>query len=199
MRRFLPALICAATLLGGSAAAAPATPHAAPPAVSTAVLRAPPGAGDCIWAAVPQDVRDAVAAAQTIDVVAEAIKELGSDHAGQLALAEHCGVRQAGADPAQVVQRAIEAKTMDIWTTRQLKTAYGVSDDQLSQAWAQVSVRDRTAFARWFGAGFNTPDAGTDRVRTLMGGLGLTGDDAASLVIYYAGARAAFERLGGTG
>jgi hypothetical protein len=206
--RALGLALLAVSCIGGAAqakpkpAAKPDAPLATAPATAAltpdAAYHAPRGAADCIWAAVPQDVRDTIGSAQTVDAVAGAIKKLGADTTSQLALAHHCDVPENGADPADIVQHAVEAKTMEIWTTGQLKAAYGLDDARLAHAWTLVTADDKADFAHWFAAGFNAPDAKLDRVQVLMDGLGLSGEDAASLVAYYAGARATFEQLGGT-
>jgi hypothetical protein len=203
MRLRSASLLAAAVLstagLAGAARAEPkpASPPATPALTPDASYHAPPGAADCIWAAVPQDVRDTIGSAQTIEVVADAIKKLGADPTSQLALAHHCGVPETGADPADIVQHAVEAKTMEVWTGNQLKAAYSLDDARLAHAWTLVTAGDKADFAHWFATGFNAPDARLDRMQALMDSLGLSGDDAASLVAFYAGSRATFEQLGG--
>ena len=205
------ALAAATAVLGfGDAAAArpkPAAPATASadtaplttaPAEPTDSLHAPAGVADCIWGEVPEDVREAVERAGSIDVIATAIKDLGADKDGQLRLAEHCGVPTGVTDPAAVVRHTIEARTLEIWTTGQLKSAYGVSHDRLDAAWAKLSAADKADFAHWFGDRQQVPEDKLDRVQGLMGALGLDGEDAATVVLYYAGARALYEQLGGT-
>jgi hypothetical protein len=185
----------------------PASPAAPPPAAPSPApappreaLHAPAGVADCIWAAVPGEIREAVASAQTVKAVADAIKRLSSSHDDRIALAHHCGAPQnAAADPAGVVEQAVEARTLELWTSGQLAGAYGLGADRLTAAWRKAPAEDRARFASWCAQGFNTPDAPLDPLRELSQRLGLAGGDAASLVGYYAGARALFEQLGGTG
>ncbi len=190
-------------------ATAPAAPPSAPPDTqgpasplpATASVLAPrqtQGVGDCIWAEVPDDVRDAIATAQSIAVVAAAIKSLGADQGSERALGQHCGAPDHGVDPAVVVQQVVEARTMELWTRGQLESAYGVTDARIAGAWADVPALDKTAFAVWFGRDSKTIATETEGIPALVTSLGLSGEDAARLVVYYAGARAAFEALGGT-
>jgi hypothetical protein len=207
VRSLLIIPVLAALALGGLAEAKPAANDA--PAVATAplatapadagdALHAPAGVADCIWGEVPEEVREAVERAGTIDVIATAIKSLGADRDGQLRLAEHCGVPASAADPAAVVQHTLQARTLEMWTTGQLKSAYGVTDQRLAAAWARVGPDDKSEFAHWFGDRLQAPENKLDKVQGLMDALGLSGEDAATVVLYYAGSRALYEQLGGT-
>jgi hypothetical protein len=182
-----------------STAPAAAVPSTTPPPPADLGPHAPAGAADCIWSDVPQDIRDAVTVARSIDVVADAIKRLGSSAEDRTALAHQCGVPDSAAKPADLVLDVVEARTMEIWTAGQLQAAYAIGPDRLAGAWLKVAAADRSQFAQWFLEGFDAHAAQVDRMQGMMDDLGLSGEDAASLVAYYAGARALYEQLGGTG
>ena len=180
---------------GGPVTTAPA---AVAPADPTDTLHAPAGVADCIWGQTPKAVRDQVEGATSIDVVAAAIHSMGADLRAQLAIAEHCNVPISVANPADIVQHALEARTLEIWTGSQLRSVYGLTDARLATAWARVTPAQKSVYAHWFGDRLQAPDEKLDTVQTLMDALGLTGDDAAAMVLYYAGSRSLYEQLGGT-
>ena len=173
-------------------------PAAVAPADPADALHAPAGVADCIWGQTPKPVRDQVESAASIDVVAAAIHSMGADLKTQLAIAEHCNVPISVANPADIVQHALEARTLEIWTRSQLRNVYGLTDARLSTAWARVTPAEKSVYAHWFGDRLQAPDEKLDTVQTLMDALGLTGDDAAAMVLYYAGSRSLYEQLGGT-
>jgi len=174
-----------------AAQGAPAAP--APPEQA---LHAPAGVADCVWAAVPEDVRQAVASARSMEAVVGAVRRLASTREQRIALARQCGAPADAPDPAGIVRQSVQARVLQVWTAVQLTSAYHVDPARLAEAWRDASAEDRARLASWCAEGFNSPDAPLAAVRALSARLGLAGGDAASLLGYYAGARALLEQLG---
>ncbi len=193
MRALISAATAAILVFGGAAFAQGAPSH-------DAAFHAPPGAADCVWAAVPLEVHDAVGAATSIDDLTLAESPLDQNSGAPLAaMAVKCHVAdQAGAPGRDVAQHVIIARTMQIWAGNRLRIDYQVADDKLAGAWAAQSPAARAAFAAWMVGSLEVSDA-PPALKPLVEQLGLTGDDAAKLVLFYAASRALFEQMGGTG
>jgi hypothetical protein len=192
MRALILAASAAILAFGGTALAQGASSH-------EAAFHAPPGAADCIWAAAPAAVHDAVGAATSIDDLTLAESGFDQNDGAPLAvMAIKCRVADLPGAPAkEVVQHVIIAKTMEIWAGNRLKFDYDVADEKVAAAWAAQSPAARAAFAGWMRDSLQVADAPA-ALKPLVDQLGLTGDDSSKLVLFYAAARALFEQMGGT-
>jgi hypothetical protein len=162
-------------------------------------FHAPPGAADCIWAAVPQAMREAVEVARSIDEISAAVAPLDAGGPARMrAIAVGCGVPATGVEPAEIAQHVIVPKTMEIWSRNQLKAGYDVEADTLARAWGATPASARAQFAAWFSGDLDMATAPLDAVKPVMDQIGLTGDDATRLVLFYVGGRALLEQMGGT-
>jgi len=191
MNPALAGLTCALTLVAGRAVAAEALADA---------FHAPRLSADCVWNSLPKSLRDAVEAAQTLDDVSAVVSPLDAKGPARMrAIALRCGVPAAGPEPAEVAQHVVVAKSLEIWSANQLKAGYGVGPEALARAYGATPPAARAEFARWFIGNLDMSTAPMDAASPMMDALGLAGDDATKLVLFYAASRALVEQMGGTG
>ena len=104
-----------------------------------------------------------------------------------------------GPEPAEVAQHVVVAKSLEIWSANQLKAGYGVGAETLARAYSATPPAARGEFARWYIGNLDMSTAPMDAATPLMDALGLAGDDATKMVLFYAASRALVEQMGGTG
>ena len=104
------------------------------------------------------------------------------------AIALRCGVPAHGAEPADVAQHLIFAKSLEIWSVNQLKAAYGIDDATLARAYAAATPEAKAEFAEWFIG-----------IRPMVQAVGAADAEGTKLLLFYAASRALVEQMGGTG
>ena len=184
-------LACALALVSGQALAEE---------VSADGFHAPHLSADCIWRSLPELLRDRIAAAQTLDDVSNLVSPLGAKGPKDLrTIALRCGVPARGAEPADVAQHLIFAKSLEIWSANQLRVGYGVEETILARAFAASPPQARSEFAGWFIGNLDMAAAPMDAIGPMAASIGLADDQGIKLLLFYAASRALVEQMGGTG
>jgi hypothetical protein len=184
-------LACALALLCGQALAQEVVADA---------FHAPRLSADCIWRSLPQALREQIAVAQTLDDVSDLVTPLDAKGPQELrAIALRCGVPAHGAEPADVAQHLIFAKSLEIWSVNQLKAAYGIDDATLARAYAAATPEAKAEFAEWFIGNLDMSAAPMETIRPMVQAVGAADAEGTKLLLFYAASRALVEQMGGTG
>lgn len=179
MRREFNRLIgTAAALIVSSIAAHAQTPSAA--AKSTP---------DCIVAATPAEVRASlIKHAPSLDLSAAMSQQQA------MAVAEACHLPATGGD-AQLIADTLRAKTLMVWSSRRLKSQYGVTEEGLLAGLHNLAPETRKDFSTAFSDGFRPTDKSYDDVAAMARGLKLDSEEPMLLVFDYVAGHAVWARL----
>jgi hypothetical protein len=164
-------------------------------AVQPIILQVSAEQADCLWAAAPQDVRDAAIAAPEAGTVGYALKPLFLKEriAGLMAV---CGLSPSNPQlgPAGAIL-ALMGKAESAWAHARLASGGRPSEAALDNIWAAVAIGDRQQIARQFIGDQQDTSGANATIRTLVAAAQPASEDEADTVFAYIVGRALVDSL----